>query len=137
MAPASCRRRGPRPCPADNEAMAFSETGGEIRVEHVSDPALMVASARPAETARPGGVIRAPLPERLAGTRGGAAEQRLPCPDWWGIGVGLRGRTFVELLLGAVASDGLRTVIMLGAGLDTRPWRLDIPAGLHWIEVDF
>ena len=29
------------------------------------------------------------------------------------------------------------TVLNLGAGLDTRPYRLDIPHSLRWIEVDF
>jgi O-methyltransferase involved in polyketide biosynthesis len=31
----------------------------------------------------------------------------------------------------------IETVVNLGAGLDTRPWRLDLPARLRWIEVDF
>jgi O-methyltransferase involved in polyketide biosynthesis len=28
-------------------------------------------------------------------------------------------------------------VLSVGAGLDTRPWRLELPAALRWIEVDF
>ena len=28
------------------------------------------------------------------------------------------------------------TVINLAAGLDSRPYRLDLPAALHWVEVD-
>lgn len=28
-------------------------------------------------------------------------------------------------------------MVLLGAGLDARPWRLDLPPGLLWIEVDF
>ena len=27
-------------------------------------------------------------------------------------------------------------VVLLGSGMDTRPWRLDLPAGVHWFEVD-
>jgi methyltransferase (TIGR00027 family) len=34
-------------------------------------------------------------------------------------------------------SDGADTVLNLGAGLDTRPYRLDLPADLRWIEADF
>ncbi|HJT89762.1 MAG TPA: class I SAM-dependent methyltransferase, partial [Bryobacteraceae bacterium] len=59
----------------------------------------------------------------------------LASPDWMCFGVSMRSRFFDELLLGA--ASGLRTVVSLGAGLDTRPWRLDLPAGLRWIEVDF
>jgi methyltransferase (TIGR00027 family) len=33
--------------------------------------------------------------------------------------------------------NGVDTVINLGAGLDTRPYRMQLPAGLNWIEVDF
>ena len=27
-------------------------------------------------------------------------------------------------------------VVLLGAGMDTRPWRLPLPAGTLWLEVD-
>jgi len=112
-------------------------SSGEIRVEHVSDTALMVAAARAAETARPDGVVRDPFAQRLAGLRGAALADKLLSSDWLGIGVGLRCRTIDEMLLEAIAAYGLRTVIVLGAGLDTRPWRLELPRDLHWIEVDF
>jgi methyltransferase (TIGR00027 family) len=117
----------------DNEEMSSSE----VRVEHVSDTALMVAAARAVETARPDGVVRDPFAARLAGERGEALAQKLLSSDWLGIGVGLRCRTMDEMLLEAIAAHGIRTVVLLGAGLDTRPWRLDLPPDLHWIEVDF
>jgi methyltransferase (TIGR00027 family) len=31
---------------------------------------------------------------------------------------------------------GPRQVVVLGAGMDSRPWRLKLPAGLAWFEVD-
>jgi methyltransferase (TIGR00027 family) len=36
-----------------------------------------------------------------------------------------------------VSRDGADTVLNLAAGLDARPYRLRLPAGLRWIEVDF
>jgi O-methyltransferase involved in polyketide biosynthesis len=27
-------------------------------------------------------------------------------------------------------------VVLLGSGMDTRPWRLDLPPGIAWFEVD-
>jgi hypothetical protein len=31
---------------------------------------------------------------------------------------------------------GARQVVMLGAGMDTRPWRLALPPDTHWFELD-
>jgi len=49
----------------------------------------------------------------------------------------VRTRFLDELLAGVLAGDAATTVLSVGCGLDTRPWRLDLPAELHWIEVDF
>ncbi|GAB4822265.1 hypothetical protein N2152v2_009311 [Parachlorella kessleri] len=29
-----------------------------------------------------------------------------------------------------------QNVVVLGSGMDTRPWRLDLPSGVHWYEID-
>jgi methyltransferase (TIGR00027 family) len=47
----------------------------------------------------------------------------------------VRSRYFDDALLSAVAA-GARSVVLLGAGLDARLYRLPLPAGLQWIEVD-
>jgi O-methyltransferase involved in polyketide biosynthesis len=52
-------------------------------------------------------------------------------------GIGVRTRFLDELLLAAIASEGIATVLSLGCGLDTRPWRLELPPELRWIEIDF
>jgi methyltransferase (TIGR00027 family) len=52
-------------------------------------------------------------------------------------GIGVRSRFIDELLLEALASEKIATVLSLGCGLDTRPWRLDVPPDLRWIEADF
>lgn len=116
-----------------NEDMSANEP----RVEHVSDTALLVAAARAHETERPDGVVRDPFAARLAGERGAALAHKLLDPDWFGIGVGLRCHTIDRMLVEAIAAHGIRTVVLLGAGLDTRAWRLDLPPDLRWIEVDF
>jgi len=51
-----------------------------------------------------------------------------------------RPRRFRERLdewLAIALGDGVDSVLCLGAGLDARPWRLDLPAELRWTEVDF
>src|SRR5256886_16590930 len=49
-----------------------------------------------------------------------------------------RSRTclFDELILRAIARDGVGTVLNLAAGLDARPWRLPLSPELRWIDVD-
>jgi len=41
--------------------------------------------------------------------------------------------TFVHDAIG----EGVETVVNLGAGLDTRPYRMDLPETLLWIEADY
>ena len=41
-----------------------------------------------------------------------------------------------ELIKDAI-NLGIDTVVNLGAGLDTRPYRMELPSDLRWIELDF
>ena len=109
----------------------------EERIQHVSDTALMVAACRGMEDARADGFVRDPFAERLAGKRGMALARGLPNVELMCFGVGMRSRFLDELLLQAVGEQGITTVVCLGAGLDSRPWRLEVPADVRWIEVDF
>src|SRR3954464_2465537 len=52
-------------------------------------------------------------------------------------GIGVRSRFVDELLLEALASNPIATVLSVGCGLDTRPWRLELPPDLRWVEIDF
>jgi methyltransferase (TIGR00027 family) len=113
----------------------MSPSPGEIT--HVSDTALMVAACRALEAQIPDGFIHDPFAARLAGERGMAMLQGLPQPDMMRFGVAVRSRFLDELLLEALASHPIATVLCVGCGLDTRPWRLELPPALRWIEVDF
>ena len=109
----------------------------DSEISHVSDTALMVAAARAMETARPDGLVRDPYAERLAGERGMAFLKSTGRSEMLNFGIGIRSRFLDELLTGVLAEGEIDTVLVLGAGLDTRPWRLGLPAQLNWIEVDF
>lgn len=113
----------------------MSPSHGEIT--HVSDTALMVAACRALEYEAEDGFVRDQFAARLAGDRGMAMLQKLPKPDMMRFGIGVRNHFMEELLLETLAAHSLSTVLSLGAGLDTRAWRLDLPADLRWIEVDF
>ena len=114
---------------------AMSQSYGEI--SHVSDTALMVAACRALESESPDGFVHDPFAARLAGERGMAMFHALPHPQTMRFGIGVRSRFIDELLLEALASEKIATVLSLGCGLDTRPWRLQVPPDLRWIEVDF
>lgn len=53
----------------------------------------------------------------------------------WAIAV--RTRVYDELILGEIEQDKATAVVNLAAGLDTRPYRLELPRSIHWIELDF
>lgn len=106
------------------------------RIEHVSDTALLVAASRALESQRPDGLIRDPFAARLAGERGMALVNNVPVPGWMELGLGLRTR-LIDESLGFAIREGVDAVLCLGAGLDARPWRLDLPGDLRWTEVDF
>lgn len=48
----------------------------------------------------------------------------------------IRTRIIDDFIKGAI-SEGVDTILNLGAGLDTRPYRLELPESLRWIEVDY
>ncbi len=112
-------------------------SAGEPQPEHVTETALMVAAARAMETGRPDGLIRDSLAAQLAGERGMSLARGVPGLDWMMLMIGMRCRFVDELLLRTLAEHQIATVVLLGAGLDARPWRLDLPSHLRWIEVDF
>jgi O-methyltransferase involved in polyketide biosynthesis len=41
-----------------------------------------------------------------------------------------------EIILDRVRGGGVELVLNLAAGLDARPWRMDLPANLQWVDVD-
>ena len=108
---------------------------GEIT--HVSDTALLVAACRALETESEDGFVHDPFAARLAGDRGMAILGALPQPELMRFGLGVRSRFLDQLLLDALAAERIATVLCVGCGLDTRPWRLELPAELRWIEIDF
>ena len=113
----------------------MSQNGGEIT--HISDTALMVAACRAHETELEDAFVRDPFAARLAGERGFAILAALPHSNVTRLGLAVRTRFVDELLLEALRQYPITTVLSVGCGLDTRPWRIDFPRDLRWIEIDF
>ncbi len=113
----------------------MSPNGGEIT--HISDTALMVTACRAHETELEDAFVRDPFATRLAGERGFAILAALPHSNVLRLGLAGRTRFVDELLLEALRQYPITTVLSVGCGLDTRPWRIDLPTNLRWIEIDF
>jgi methyltransferase (TIGR00027 family) len=90
---------------------------------------------RATESARPDALFRDPLAERLAGEHGRAIVAKVPRRTrngWW-----LVARTkIIDDAIADAINEGCDRVLNLAAGLDTRPYRLDLPADFSWVEAD-
>lgn len=106
----------------------------EPLIRGVSDTALWVAVFRARESERPDALFRDPFARKLAGKRGEqiAKELRSSQPEW---PYAARTVRFDQIVQSQVA-QGVDMVINLAAGLDTRPYRLDLPPALKWVEID-
>lgn len=104
-------------------------------LRNISDTALWVAVFRARETERQDALFRDPFARKLAGERGEQIAK--------GMQAGLRyewpyvARTMrFDQIVSEQIKQGTDMVINLACGLDTRPYRMDLPSTLQWIEVD-
>ncbi|HEY2744788.1 MAG TPA: SAM-dependent methyltransferase [Polyangia bacterium] len=105
-------------------------------IRHVSDTAFWVATYRANEGERKDALFSDPLAARLVEGRGRQIAARMSDTKMLAWMIPIRTRIIDDLVAQAIA-DGCDLVVNLGAGLDTRPYRLELPATLTWIEVDF
>lgn len=99
-----------------------------------------MAYFRAMENRRPDALFRDPYAARLAGERGFQIAQSLARgndpgnkPGWaWVV------RTYqFDNYINSILKGGADLVLNLAAGLDARPYRMELPSTLQWIEVDF
>ena len=107
----------------------------ESQIRNISDTARWVAVYRARESDRPDAVFRDPFARRLAGERGEQIAASIPFTEkhsWPFV-----ARTWlVDRLIDDQVRQGADMVVNLAAGLDARPYRMDLPHSLQWIEVD-
>lgn len=107
-----------------------------LAVRGVSDTARWVAYFRALETLRPDALFRDPYAERLAGEHGFHIANTLPDGnkhEWAWV-----ARTYLfDQFLSRAIQEGADLVVNLAAGLDARPYRMNLPSTLQWVEVDF
>ncbi|HXN19352.1 MAG TPA: SAM-dependent methyltransferase [Candidatus Binatus sp.] len=105
-------------------------------IRNISDTARWVAYFRARETQRPDALFRDPFAERLAGERGFQIANTLAQGnkhEWAWV-----ARTYLfDQFISREINEGTDLVLNLAAGLDARPYRMDLPSALQWVEVDF
>lgn len=103
-------------------------------LRNISDTALWAAVFRGRENNRPDALFRDPYAERLAGELGARIAKEMQFGDrhtWsWITRTCLVDRTIMEQI-----AQGTDMVINLAAGLDTRRYRMSLPASLSWVEI--
>lgn len=107
-----------------------------MSIENVSDTARWVAMYRAWESERPDAHFHDPWARSLAGTRGEEIVRGMPRGRRMGWPMVVRTVLFDELISSTVREEGLDVVVNLAAGLDTRPWRMELPPSLAWVDVD-
>ncbi len=105
-------------------------------IEHVSDTAFWVAYYRWVETQRKDALFRDPLAIKLVGERGRKLARHMGIERAMAWSMALRTHIIDSYISDAI-KGGVDRVVNLGAGLDTRPYRLDLADDFQWIEVDF
>ncbi|MGB8699458.1 MAG: SAM-dependent methyltransferase [Thermosynechococcaceae cyanobacterium] len=103
---------------------------------NLSASAHLVALYRALESERPDALFEDPYARRLAGTLGVALAQVMGNLYHTSNSIAVRTYLIDAMILDLLASDPVDIIINLGAGLDTRPYRLSLPSSLCWIEVD-
>jgi len=107
----------------------------EPLIRDVSDTARWMAVYRARETERADAVFRDPFARALAGERGERIAAAVPFADDNAWSFVARTHLF-DRIVGRQVREGCDLVLSLAAGLDTRPYRLELPASLRWVEVD-
>ena len=104
-------------------------------IRNISDTALWVAVYRARESERPDSLFHDPYACKLAGDRGMQIAASMPFGQrhsWSYV-----ARTWlVDQVVEREVQNGADTIINLAAGLDSRPYRMQLPASLRWVEVD-
>jgi methyltransferase (TIGR00027 family) len=107
----------------------------EPLIRNISDTALWVAVYRARETERHDALFRDPFARKLAGERGEQIARDLQVGQRYEWPYTARTVRFDQIITEQI-KQGTDMVINLAAGLCARPYRMDLPATLKWIEVD-
>lgn len=106
-------------------------------IHDVSDTAFWVAYYRAKETERADAIFKDPFAKSLVGNRGREIAEAMPeigrYTEW-----SVVSRTvIIDRFIPDAVRNGVDAVINLGTGLDARPYRMNLPESLVWVEADY
>jgi methyltransferase (TIGR00027 family) len=107
-----------------------------LEIRSVSDTAIWVAHYRAVETGRADAMFRDPFARLLTGERGGQIARTFGRFGRYTEWIVLTRTVIIDDFIMEAIRGGVDAVINLGAGLDTRPYRLDLPPSFQWVEAD-
>lgn len=108
-----------------------------VSIENVSDTSLWVAYYRAKESERKDALFRDPLAKVLVGERGKKLAENMKALSPYVESSVVMRTVIIDEFIHKLIVEGVDGIINLGAGLDTRPYRMNLPAGLQWVEVDY
>lgn len=114
----------------------MSTTEIRLPVEDVSDTAYLVALYRAYESEQADAIFKDPLARLLVAPKAKWLEENIPFRESGRWFMAIRTKLLDDHIMNLIA-EGADTIVNLAAGLDTRPYRLDLPKNLTWIEADF
>ena len=107
----------------------------ETLIQNISDTARWVAVFRAEETERPDALFHDPYARRLAGEKGEQIANAVSFSkknSWSFV-----ARTYLfDHYVDSHVEQGYDMIINMAAGLDARPYRMQLPPSLKWVEVD-
>jgi methyltransferase (TIGR00027 family) len=104
-------------------------------VRNISDTALWSAYFRAEENKRADAMFRDPYAEKLEGGKG--AEIARTIPEGQSHAWAWVSRTYLfDQFIREEIANGADLVVNCAAGLDARPYRMELPANLRWVELD-
>jgi methyltransferase (TIGR00027 family) len=109
----------------------------QAEINDVTDTAIWIAAYRAEESARKDALFKDPFASLLMGEMGELIATRTQGSRYTAWSVVIRTYIIDKFILDLISNKKIDTVLNLGAGLDTRPYRLSLPESLNWIEVDF
>lgn len=102
----------------------------------LSESAYLVALSRALESERSDALFQDPWARQLAGGQGQLFQALSGDAQPYADAIAIRTHLIDKLVQERIAHENIGLVMNLGAGLDTRPYRLNLPSSLIWLDVD-
>lgn len=116
----------------------MNQTTKQVNTEihDVSDTSFWVAHYRAIETQRPDSLFKDSLAQKLVGERGKRISDSMGKVSRYTAWSVVSRTVVIDRFIEQLIQAGVDAIVNLGAGLDTRPYRMNLPQNLEWVEVD-